>query len=281
MWRDLYITNNKGRRLFVDSFIAGEAAPSIIYIQTTTCHVKRMRQCYALLANNGYNVFALDPTGIGQSEGSLRDITIQSFLEDIDSLYNYIAANYTGARYIFGNTGTGGALAQYYVSSRGNVDGFAQFGVAKYGDTSPLHYPTPVVRLLYPIICLGALLFPHICFNEPVPEGIEDTCEKEDRFITEIARLYPDFSKIPLTFIRMYAGIYIRHNSALRQPLTCPTLVFKPKFDRCVPSDYYDTYFYSLHCKKKLVEIENTHTCYLFEAKKVCSSVIEWFDSLR
>ncbi|MBQ5675839.1 MAG: alpha/beta hydrolase [Lachnospiraceae bacterium] len=67
--------------------------------------------------------------------------------------------------------------------------------------------------------------------------------------------------------------------SMLKMEITCPTLVFKTLHDRYFPKEYFDCYYASLQCEKKLVEINDTHNSYFIHPEPFMREIASWVES--
>ncbi len=152
--------NKTGEKLYVNVLEFHNDAPNIVYIQTPIGSVTDLKNCYTPLVEHGFNVFALDLSGVGQSEGNVSAFSTDTLKNDLDACVAYIKENYNHVVHMFGGTGTGGVLGQYYITGETEIKSFAQYGLANYEDVSALGNPI-MIKLIYPILPLFQKLAPN------------------------------------------------------------------------------------------------------------------------
>ena len=69
----------------------------------------------------------------------------------------------------------------------------------------------------------------------------------------------------------------ISPDSPIQNSITIPTLVFKTLHDQYFSKEYFDSYFSSLNCKKKLIEINDVHNSYYLRCDEFCEAAYNWF----
>lgn len=269
VWQEIYI----GDVLFCNNYFSSKQAMNIIVSHTPVFSTTLIKQVYEPLADYDVNIFAFDFSGTGKSKGKAKDFSTASVLSDFGMITSYISANFSDDIHIFGNTGTGGIFAQYYVCSGAKVKSFAQFACAIHKDTKPLGYPYPLVKL----ICHIMKAFPDrtITFREPEYSGPH--AERDDGVYREIERICPDFRKCKMSLVTALAESLVSDKSELANRAGCPTLVFKTLHDRYFPADYFDRYYDALSCEKKLVEVDDVHNSYYLSSRLFCREAYNWF----
>lgn len=70
---------------------------------------------------------------------------------------------------------------------------------------------------------------------------------------------------------------FIAEDSKIKDGVNIPTLVFKTLHNRYFKTQHFDSYYNSLKCKKKLVEINNVHNNYYIDNEKFCQEAYDWF----
>ena len=71
--------------------------------------------------------------------------------------------------------------------------------------------------------------------------------------------------------------LFVAEDSAAKNSVAIPTLVFKVLHDRYFSPQYFDDYFQSLTCEKKLVEVNGVHNSYYLDSEIFCQHAYEWF----
>ena len=72
---------------------------------------------------------------------------------------------------------------------------------------------------------------------------------------------------------------FVAKDSVVKNSVVVPTLVFKVLHDRYFAPRYFDSYFQSLSCDKKLIEINGVHNSYYLDSEIFCKHVYEWFSA--
>lgn len=271
------VKNSKGNKLFVDQYIIAKDAPNLIFICTPIVSVTDFQVCYQPFTDYGFNVFAFDFSGVGKSEGNAAAMNKETIYDDFISVVKYIKARSDAPLLVFGNTGTGGIIAQELMHYLEDITAFAQFGVCIYGDLSPFGMPGWIGKPAHKFLNLMSKLFPKkkITFNPPAYHGFH--ADLDNNFYKEWLQKDPDFFKVNFSFPALLMGIF----SGRRElNIKVPTLVFKTNHDRYFSKAYFDKYYQSLTCPKKLVEIDDVHNSYYFYPELIAKEVSEWFLSL-
>jgi len=279
MWEELFIKNRNSEQLFVDHYLHHKDSPNIVYIQTPVMSVTDFKDCYKPFENHSFNVFALDCSGVGKSEGEISNFSVTQIENDIEDCIAYIKLHYSNEVFLFGGTGTGGVFAQHYASHHADVLAFAQYGVGIYKDFSHMgNFPVWTVKSLYPVLKFFRKLFPKCSLSLSLPKYNGKNAVKENEFYESIVKKNPNFFKMPLALLTSYLGIFIEKDSYLKESIQCPTLVFEALHDRYYPTAYYERYYSNLNAEKKLHVIDDVHISYIFHAEEICNEVALWFE---
>lgn len=273
VWREIYI----GDRLFCNHYFSSRGAMNVIVSHTPVFSTTIIKRVYEPLAAYGVNIFAFDFGGTGKSKGAAKDFSTASVLSDFEAIESYISANFSDDIHIFGNTGMGGILAQYYICAGAKAKSFAQFACAIHKDTKPLGYPYPLMRLIYPV--MKAFPDKTVIFREPRYSG--PGAELDNGVYQEIERLCPDFRKCKMSIAAALVESMVSGKSKFMNGAGCPTLVFKTLRDRYFPADYFDRYYAALSCEKKLVEVNDVHNSYYLSSGLFCGEAYNWFSRHR
>lgn len=270
-WRQFHIPNGD-TFLFCDGFITGGAAMNIIVAHTPVVTTLALRQAYEPLARYGVNVFAFDFSGTGNSGGRERDFSRRSVLQDFDAVAAYVERNYSSDIHLYGSTGIGGMFAQYYACVSKKLRSFSQFACVDHGNTAGLGYPYPMAKLAS--LCLKAL--PNFRITVPPPPYSGYHADKDNGVYLALEHRYPNIWSCGTKILTAMLECFVAADSAVKAGPSAPTLVFKTLHDRFFSPTYFDSYYASLACKKKLVEINDTHNSYYFESGSFCRAVYEW-----
>jgi hypothetical protein len=192
-------------------------------------------------------------------------------------MIDYIAKNFSDNIHVFGNTGIGGIFAQYAVQSGVDtkIKSFAQFACAVHKDTRPMEKPLPLVKLMYHI----AKMLPNLTITFEVPKYTGFNADKDNAFYEKLEEMAPGSMRTKLSLLSTMVGSIVLNKSVLQNEIKCPTLVFKVLHDRYFPAQYFDKYYASLKCEKKIVEINDAHNSYYYNSARFCDEVYTWFAS--
>ncbi len=278
IWNEISIPNKKGQQLFCRYYFTSIDAPNILYIQTPVTSVGGMtKKAYEPLAKYGFNIFAVDLSGIGQSEGSVNEFTALGIISDLDSCVDYIKENFNGKVFFFGGTGIGGIVGQYYASYSNRLDAFAQYGVGIYEDLSPMGFPLWIAKIGYLIVNLLKKITSNLYFEMKPPKYHGKNKEQDDSFYEMALLENPQMFKTNINWLVAVMEISIGKNSYLKGQPKCPVLVFQTLSDRYFPTDYFKRYYDGLTCRKKLYAIDDIHNSYYFRSDEICEQVAKWF----
>ncbi len=271
-WEHIKIPNGV-TSIFCNVYITNKNAMNIIVTHTPIVSTLEMQQAYEPLIELGVNVFAFDFSGTGKSGGKEKDFSRDSIVKDMDAVVDYIETNYSSNIHVFGNTGIGGMFAQYYVSSSNRIKSFAQFACVDYKNTAGIGYPYAVVKAL----CSGLGLLPNLHFTMKPPKYRGYNEDKDNNFYKVLEQRYPDIWKTSSKILQAMLECFVASDSTIKNGVNVPTLVFKTMHDRYFKPEYFDAYYNSLTCKKKLVQIDDTHNSYYFDSITFCTTVYQWF----
>ena len=165
-------------------------------------------------------------------------------------------------------------FAQYYATNSKKIKSFAQFSCVCYKDTTDgLGYPYQIVKIL--AFFLRYLPNMRIPLKPPKYRGYR--YEEDNAFYKNLTKKHPDVFKANSKMLKTLMECFVAKDSAIKNSITVPTLVFKVLHDRYFSRKYFDKYFQSLTCDKKLVEINGVHNSYYLDSELFCQSVYEWF----
>ena len=267
------------KNIFVKGLINNQEAPNILFLMTplTTVDDELATKFYKPLYNEGVNVFALDLPGIGKSKKC--KFTYSKIQHAIKETVSFINENYTDEIHLYGGTGTGGIFAQAIASDKelSFFKTFSQFGIINYKDLSPLGNNL-VFKFLYPMIKLGAILFPRYEISFEPPEYNGYNAEKENLYYKNLMKEYPDAFNLPLSVISTIMWLALSKNSPLQNVQEIPTLVMATEHDRYFSKKYVRKYFDSIKIKKELQWINDSHCVYDWGAELLAKKVVGWIE---
>ena len=273
-WQHIEIPNG-GASLFCNAYITDKTAMNVIVTHTPIVSTVDVQPAYEPLAARGVNIFAFDFSGTGKSGGRAGDFSRASVVGDLEAVAAYVEDNFSANIHLYGNTGIGGMLAQYYAVNSTKIKSFAQFACVNYKDTAGgLGYPYPIVKMLCGL--LGLMPQMRIPLKPPKYKGPRH--KEDDAFYETLTKRYPDVFKANTKMLKTLMEIFTAKDSAAKNSVSVPTLVFKVMHDRYFTPKYFDDYFQSLTCMKKLAVVENgVHNSYYLDAELFCEHVYEWF----
>ncbi len=271
-WKHIQIPNGD-TTIFCNAYITEKSAMNIIVTHTPIVSTLEVQAAYVPLAKYGVNIFAFDFSGTGNSGGNEKDFSRTSIVKDLDAVVRYVENNFSSNIHLYGNTGIGGMFAQYYVCSTNKIKSFAQFACVDFKNTAGVGYPYPIVKVMSSLLTLLPNF--HITVKPPKYVGYND--RKDNSFYEMLTRSNPNVFKSSTKIMNTTLECFVSADSAIKNGVTIPTLVFKTLHDRYFSAKYFDSYFSSLTCKKKLIEINDIHNSYYFRSEEFCKAVYEWF----
>jgi len=276
-FKNLYLLKKCGNKLHIDYCYSSADKPNLIFCCTPICSVVEFRRCYVPFVELGFNVFAIDFTGVGKSEGDMKDFSVDNIIDDFEIIIEYIQSLNDKPVFVFGDTGIGGIIAQYFVASTRKISGFAQFGNAIYRDIPNFKYHRWLIKILYAVINLVSKLFPKLYIPFPIPKYSGYNEVKDNSFYTTHLKRNPKIFHVSINLIKSLMYMLWDKKSYLKENISVPTLVFKTLYDRYFPPDYFDRYYQNLLCTKKMIEIEDVHNSYFFYPDLFAKEVAFWF----
>jgi len=274
--KNIYIENKLGEKLYVNVLEFHNDAPNIVYIQTPIGSVIDLKNCYTPLVKHGFNVFAIDLSGIGQSEGKVSAFSIETLKNDLDACVAYIKENYNDVVHMFGGTGTGGVLGQHYITGENEIKSFVQYGLANYKDVSALGNST-MIKLLYPILPLFQKLAPNMKIKFKPNDFNGKHADKENEWYEQLMRANPKVMDMSISILKTLLDILLSKTSNIKNRPNCPVLVFAPMHDRYFTMNYIQKYYNWLDKPKKMYEIDDSHLSFVWHAEDVCREACRWF----
>lgn len=275
------VKNKRGISLHIRELLSDRQAPSIIFCCTPVLSVDDLEPCYLPLYERGFNVFAIDFAGMGNSLGDASDFTAEGVVDDFESLVSHIKCQATGNIYLFADAGIGGMIGQYYVCGATEIKGFAQFAAGIHRDISALGIPTTAAIICLPFVRMLCKIAPRLRLTMKPPKYQGYNATQDNEFYACRLQENKDFFRVSIHFARVLLEILVGRNSRIRQTPTTPTLVFKTTHDRYFPPDYFDRYFAALECRKKLCVIEDVHNSYILCPEVFATEVASWFFELE
>ena len=279
-WQDTIINSKRGQRLYCRYYYSGSEATNILYLQTPLTSVSGMlRKVYEPLADYGYNVFAIDFSGVGKSSASNGGFSARQLIQDINLAIAYISKKNDRPIYLYASTGIGGIIGQYYASRSDKIAALAQYGVFLPGNLAPMRIPSFLAPVLLQIARCLAKIAPSLTIKLPPPKYTGKNARLEDAFDRRLQKETPKIFTVTISWVFMLLEIIsARSRNADCQP-PCPTLIIKPLHDRYFSADYIDRYYDRLRCEKRIYSIDDVHSSYYFHTEDICTQVSDWFAS--
>ena len=248
-WKQIKITNGE-TDIFCNTFITDKSSLNIIVTHTPITSTLAVQPAYDPLTKYPVNIFAFDFTGTGKSGGYEKDFSLESVVNDLNVVVNYIEENYSSSIHLYGNTGIGGMFAQYFVCTTDRIKSFAQFACVDYKNTAGLGYPYYGVKLL----CWWLKYLPNFHINMKPPKYRGYNCEQDNAIYEILLADNPNLFKSSTKIMNAMLETYVSKKSAIKNGVKVPTLVFKTLHARYFQIEYFDRYYSSLECKKYFVE---------------------------
>ena len=271
-WEHIEIEDG-GITMFCNAYITSKTAMNIICVHTPILTTLALQPAYEPFVKYGVNIFAIDFSGTGKSAAEQR-LSRESFVKDLDVVVDYIQSGYSSNIHMYGPTGIDGMFAQYYAATSTKLKSLAQFNCINYKKTAGMGYPLPVAKVVYFFL----KLFPDMTIPYKPPKYQGPRHEEDNGFYIDMMAKYPSFKGISTKFLKIVLAFFLAKDSAAKNSVSIPTLVYKIPHDRFMTPQFFDEYYQSLNCKKKLVEIENgIHNSYYFDNEQFCKHAYEWF----
>ena len=159
---------------------------NIIVTHTPIVTTLEMQKAYEPLADYDVNIFAFDFSGTGKSGGNAKGFSRKSLVNDLDCVVAYIESNYSSNIHLYGNTGIGGMLAQYYATTSTKIISFAQFACINYKDTAGglNGFPYPIAKALCPVL----KILPNTRISLDLPKHKGYRHEEDSKFYEQLKR---------------------------------------------------------------------------------------------
>ena len=271
-WEHIEISKGE-TNLFCNANINSKAAMNIICVHTPIISTLALQSAYEPFVKYGVNIFAIDFSGTGKSIADKR-LSRESFVRDLDFVVAYIENNYSSNIHLYAPTGIGGMFAQYYATTSTKLKSLAQFNCINYKKTSGMGYPLIVAKIIYFLF----KLFPDMTIPYNPPKYNGPRYEEDNRFYKDMIEKYPSFRSVSTKHLEVVMAFFVAKDSVAKDSVAIPTLVYKIPNDRFMTPQFFDDYYKSLTCEKKLVEIENgIHNSYYFDSELFCKHAHEWF----
>lgn len=271
-WKHIQIPNGD-INIFCDAYIADQYAMNVIVTHTPITSTLEVKPAYEPLTKYPVNIFAFDFSGTGKSGGYDKNFSLSSVVNDLNAIVNYIEENYSSSIHLYGNTGIGGMFAQYFVCTTNRIKSFAQFACVDYKNTAGVGYPYYGVKIMS--WWLRHLPNFYITVKPPKYKGFN--CAQDNGFYEKLLIGNPNLFKSSTKIMNAMLECFVAPDSTIKNGVMIPTLVFKTLHDRYFSREYFDSYYSSLLCKKKLVEIDDIHNSYYFRSEEFCEAVYLWF----
>jgi len=271
-WEHINIPNGE-TNLFCNANISSKTAMNIICVHTPIVPVLAVQEIYEPFVKYGVNIFSIDFAGTGKSSGEKR-LSRESAMKDLDAVVDYIESNYSSNIHLYAPTGIGGMFAQYYATTCTKIKSLAQFNCIHYENTADWLGPLPLAKAMYFFL----KLLPNMKIPYKPPKYNGPRQEEDNGFYKDMMEKYPGFKSVDSKFMEIVLAFFIAKDSVAKNSVSIPTLVYKVPNDRFMSPQFFDDYYKSLTCKKKLVEIKNgIHNSYLFDKEIFCKHAYEWF----
>lgn len=268
--------------IYLRCLVHNTNVPNVIFLMTpigsvdTEIAIKNYRPLF----DEGFNIFAIDLPGIGNSsDGKFSYDEIKMAIKDA---VDFILKNYCDSIHLYGGTGTGGIIAQAIASDKDlpYFKSFSQFGVANHGDLSVIGN-SKLLKLMYPIIKTVARIFPKYRIKFRVPKYNGFNAEKENLWYQNRMKQHPKIFDLPLEVVHTLLWFLISKDSPIKTVPKIPTLVIAAKYDRYFTYEYVKRYYEKLESNKKLHWIDDSHCVFAWNAKQLSNEVNTWIHSKK
>ncbi|MCZ0702920.1 pimeloyl-ACP methyl ester carboxylesterase [Natronobacillus azotifigens] len=266
--------------VFVRCLINHDKAPNVIFLMTPIGSVEYgvAIQNYQPLFDNGFNVFAVDLPGIGNSSNAR--FTYNNIKAAMKSVAEYIKENYSDSIHLYGGTGTGGIIGQALASDKDlpYFQSYSQLGVANHGNLAMIGNST-LLKLVFPIMKIAAKFFPKYRLKFKIPKYNGYNAEKENNWYRNMMKEYPGIFDFPLEVVYTLLWLLIAKDSPINEQPCSPTLVMAAKHDRYYETEYVNAYYQKLETDKKLIWLDDSHCVFVWRAPELAQLVMDWINS--
>ncbi|PKM58268.1 MAG: hypothetical protein CVU98_01960 [Firmicutes bacterium HGW-Firmicutes-3] len=268
--------NNK---TFIKCFVNNSNVPNVIFFMTPIASVEHeiAMMNYKPLFEKGFNVFAIDLPGIGNSSND--KFSYNNIKVAITNTVEYIKSNYSDSIHLYGGTGTGGIIAQAIASDKEMLffKSFSQFGVANHKDLSFIGNSI-LLKLFFPMLRIFTKIFPKYRVKFKLPKYNGHNAVKENNWYRNVMEKNPGIFDLPLEVVYTLLWLLISKDSPLKEMPHSPTLVMAAKYDRYFKEAYINKYYYKLETDKRLHWIEDSHCVFAWGTIELTNKVADWIN---
>ena len=269
----------KEKEVYVKCMINEKEAPNVIFFMTPIGSVENEVAVnnYLPLYDKGFNVFAVDLPGIGNSHRG--SFTYENIKEAIKRVAEYIKETCSDAIHLYGGTGTGGIIGQALASDEDlpYFKSYSQFGVGNHGDLSVIGNGL-MLKAAFPILTIAGKLFPKYRLKFKVPKYNGYNAKKENQWYATMMKETPEIFDLPLEVVNTLLWVLIAKESPLKKTPSVPTLVLAAKHDRYFSTKYIDHYYGRLDGKKNIHWLEDSHCAFVWRTGELTDHVAEWIE---
>jgi len=267
------------KETFVKCIINDNEAPNVIFLMTPIGSVEHevAIENYRPLFDNGFNVFAVDLPGIGNSSNG--KFTYENIKASIKSIGEYIQMNYSDSIHLYGGTGIGGIIGQALASDKELpfFKSYSQFGVANHGDLSVIGNNL-MLKLVFPILKIAVKLFPEYRMKFKIPKYNGYNARKENNWYQSMMKEYPGIFDFSLEVVYTLLWLLISKDSPIKEKPYTPTLVMAAKYDRYYNKEYINNYYHNLEINKRIHWIDDSHCAFVWGTQELTNQVTEWIN---
>jgi len=269
---------SRGLNLRLKYFQKDISAPSILCIPGTGCYslLGTAEMLYHIYLR-GYNVFAVDLQGHGDSEGKRGDFTIGQLVENSRDAARYISRNFNGRIGVIGAS-LGGFVTFYLALAQGPIKSIVCQDPAILTEKKFQEEVTRKAKRIIPLAKLLVKVFPRLKIPtslyidwKALPETEEEK-ELLEKFMND-----PDLVKW-YTLRAALSQIQTPPPNPIEK-LKIPMMIVAPAKDKLMSLSYVKNLYNRLPpIKKKLVEVDGGHFWMFSHPKETVKMICDWFE---
>lgn len=286
-WEDEWIESG-GIKLYAAVFVAGEKAPTVVFIPGTSVYALCYAEFMYGLMQAGINVVGFDPKGQGQSGGERGDYTVMEHVGNARDCCAYARERFKGPVFVMGSS-QGGIEAFYLAATDEAVAGcichniadltdpesvrLTRFGPKEPGSGSGIQATLSKVSMA--ILKTMAGLFPRL--KVPIASYLDLKSEPMRVFGNAWDFLLQDPLALQHITLRASASLATTPMPRPLAEIKTPVMVLHSSLDHIFPQDYVQRLYDNLTCDKAIKIYPDLHHLITIEhVDRVLPDVVEW-----
>ncbi|MBS1614272.1 MAG: alpha/beta fold hydrolase [Bacteroidetes bacterium] len=253
-----------GLKLHVDVYEYDAMAPTLVFIPGTAMYALCYGELLFKIAQQGYNIVALDPRGHGRSEGLRGDYTIDELVRDGQAAVTYATQRFNSKVSVMGSS-QGGIVAFYIAAKDKRVNSVICqcFADLTSEDTLQLARHPRVFKYLKLLLVKAGDALP----NPQIPITSYIDLEKIPVRYFGTAKAFMDLDPLVLKTISLRALRSLAHTEMAKpvEKINTPVFVLQGTADSIFPITYTQKIYDRLHGMKRFTKFPDRSHALLHE----------------